>query len=280
LLAPITRYDPDWRGGLVTESREREETVKGLLERLGSDASAASRGALDELVSAGTLGAWQPIAEFQRQAQRTLHREATFRAADAGAVALLLANLSPANVSDLCALLVSQIKAIEAEVRGGPAFQLKQFWRPDGRPQPEEWCRDVLLNELSGKLVRHEVDLQPESRAAANKRMDLRATCHPGSGNRLTLPIEIKKDSHKDVWTAWLHQLDALYTIDPDAHGIGIYLVLWFGYKSTPSPEGIRPQKLGEFADLLQQRMSNAVRVGLTLYVMDLSWPPYAKRDR
>ncbi len=42
------------------------------------------------------------------------------------------------------------------------------------------------------------------------------------------MPIEIKKDSHPDVWKAMHDQLMAMYTIDPETDGYGIYLVLWF----------------------------------------------------
>lgn len=42
---------------------------------------------------------------------------------------------------------------------------------------------------------------------------------------QIKIPIEIKRDYHRDVWTALNGQLDKLYTKNPDAAGHGIYLV-------------------------------------------------------
>ncbi|MCO7509199.1 hypothetical protein NJH77_08015 [Serratia fonticola] len=48
------------------------------------------------------------------------------------------------------------------------------------------------------------------------------------------IPIELKRDYHKDVWTAALSQLERLYTRDPYSAGYGIYAVFWFGEKRAP----------------------------------------------
>lgn len=46
------------------------------------------------------------------------------------------------------------------------------------------------------------------------------------SGSLRMVPVDIKKESHNKVWTAWQHQLDGSYTTHPAAKGVGIYLVL------------------------------------------------------
>ena len=278
LLAPITPYEPDWPGGFVTDSREREQTVKALLENLGRNPTTEARETLKALVEARVLGQWQGVAEFQMQAQRAVYRETSFHAAEAIEVAHLLSNGEPAQLADLAALVVDHLRAVEKHLRGDPSFQLRQIWRSNGTPHPENWCRDFLVSQLTPMLTRQKVDLQPESMAAASKRMDLRATALPTSGVRLSIPIEVKKDGHKNVWTAWRDQLQKLYSIDPTSRGFGIYLVLWFNHQSTPSPEGFRPSSAGEFAEHLRSRIPEADRAQLTICVMDLSWPAYAKQ--
>lgn len=49
------------------------------------------------------------------------------------------------------------------------------------------------------------------------------------NGKRKILPIEVKGQWHPQLYSAFDHQLNRLYTIHPDAEGQGIYLVLWFG---------------------------------------------------
>ena len=48
------------------------------------------------------------------------------------------------------------------------------------------------------------------------------------------MPVEIKKSTHDELWTAIRTQLMAKYMRDPEADGYGIYLVLWFGQETMP----------------------------------------------
>jgi hypothetical protein len=278
LLAPVTPYEPNWPGGIVDEPRQREETVKALLDNLGRNPTVEAAEALKALAAARTMGHWQRLVEYQVQAQRAVHREATFRALGPSDVARLLANGPPAQISDLAALVFDQIQTMEGRLRGDSSFQLRQFWDKDNKPRPEDWCRDALANQLGLLLKSQKVDVQPESQAAAKKRVDLRATLITDSGVRLSLPIEAKKDNHRLVWTAWRDQLQWLYTTDPDAQGFGIYLVFWFDHESMPSPEGVRPSSAEAFASQIRARMPESDRHRLLVYALDLSWPPQAKR--
>jgi hypothetical protein len=63
----------------------------------------------------------------------------------------------------------------------------------------------------------------PEGHLADAKRCDV--LCLLGD---MMIPIEIKGQWHRDLWTAADRQLDLLYTTDHRAER-GIYLVLWFG---------------------------------------------------
>jgi hypothetical protein len=86
------------------------------------------------------------------------------------------------------------------------------------------------------------------------------------------LPVEAKKDSHKDLWTAWRDQLQRLYAIDPDASGHGVYLVFWFGHKTQCRPGA---PELGSAEDLrraLEAEMDDRARQQISVCVLDLSW--------
>jgi hypothetical protein len=278
ILAPITSHDPDWPGGIVTEEREREKTVEHLLQNLGGNPSAEAREVLIQLNSEDILKSWKKSAEFQLHAQRRIHREVTFKAASTVAIAGLLANRQPANGADLLALVTEHLLALEAELRGSAAFRLSEYWNDEHLPREEERCRDLILASLKTKLEFHKVDVQPESRAAAGKRMDLRATAFSSSGKSFSLPIEIKKDSNREVWTAWRTQLRDLYAIDPTTEGLGIYLVLWFGHKTIRSPEGSLPLAASDLRTQLLSRMPDSDKSKLSIVVLDLSWPSTAKR--
>lgn len=278
LLAPLTPHDPDRSGGWVTDARRREDMVRALLANLGRNPTPDAAAALADLLSGNSLGNWRTEAEYQQQAQRRLLREASFTAARPVEVARVLCQGRPAHIADLQALVVDHLRCIESELRGDPAFQLRRFWQDDGRPRDEEDCRDILLALLRPLLERQQVDLQAESRAAAAKRMDLRASAISPAGRRFSLPIEAKKDNHREVWTAWRTQLQALYTIDPSAAGRGLYLVFWFGVDSRPSPEGRRPHSAADLETRINARLRESDRPQLAVTVMDLSWPATARR--
>jgi len=252
--------------------------VRALLANLGSNPTPDAAATLTDLLSGNSLGNWRTEAEYQQQAQRRLLREASFTAARPVEVARVLCQGRPAHIADLQALVVDHLRCIESELRGDPAFQLRRFWQDDGRPRDEEDCRDILLALLRPRLERQQVDLQAESRAAAAKRMDLRASAISPAGRRFSLPIEAKKDNHREVWTAWRTQLQALYTIDPSAAGRGLYLVFWFGVDSRPSPEGRRPHSAADLETLINARLRESDRPQLAVTVMDLSWPATARR--
>ena len=186
----------------MTDARRREDMVRALLANLGRNPTPDAAATLTDLLSGNSLGSWRTEAEYQQQAQRRLLREASFTAARPVEVARVLCQGRPAHIADLQALVVDHLRCIESELRGDPAFQLRRFWQDDGRPRDEEDCRDILLALLRPRLERQQVDLQAESRAAAAKRMDLRASAISPAGRRFSLPIEAKKDNHREVWTA------------------------------------------------------------------------------
>lgn len=157
LLAPHTVYDPDWPGGAVTEGREREELVKRCIEMLGSNPGEGARKALLDLEAREDLRRWGTPLEFHLQAQRAVYREASFRPPAPEAVARILANGPPANVRDLVQVVVDQLRSIEGDLRGNPAFQLRQFWR-----------QMALRSQRNGVVMCCSISLNQSSRSRAS----------------------------------------------------------------------------------------------------------------
>ncbi len=280
VLAPITPREIGSRDGWVTMANHREETVRGLFEALSSNPGADAREELRALGESASLGVWREVVKYSARTQQSVAREALFQAADPVAVALVIANLAPANPADLLALVVQHLIDIEARLRGEDTHLVRQFWQEtkSGRsPQDENFCRDLLLSTLRDRLQSLNVTVEREASAAADRRADMRAE-YMRAGERIAVPIEVKKENHEKLWTAWRDQLDRLYTIDPSAGGYGLYLVLWFGHRQRATPEGVKPRDALHMRELIVERIPEAQRHQLVTLVLDLSLPASTSR--
>ena len=90
--------------------------------------------------------------------------------------------------------------------------------------------------------------------------------------------VELKKDTHPEVWHAAQEQLDRFYTRDPEAKGFGIYGVIWFGKKrenKMPSPpDGLaEPTTAAEMARALCGLLPESARSRIVVIVFDVAAP-------
>ena len=273
VLAPITPRDPGSRAGWVTVTDHREETVRGLFEALSSNPSKDSSTELRALRESNRLGNWRDVVDYSIGVQRSVAREALFKAPDPEAVALVIANLAPANAADLQALVMQHLSDIEADLRGVDTHLVREFWKIDENPQTprdENFCRDLVLSKLRERVRHLNVHVSREHSAAGDKRADMAAEIMR-SGRRIAVPIEVKKENSDKLWTAWRDQLKLLYTIDPAADGYGLYLVLWFGARPRATPEGAKPRDASHMRELIVERIPEADRHRLAVHVLDLS---------
>ena len=150
------------------------------------------------------------------------------------------------------------IQELAERIKYGNTNDFRQYWKnyPDER-EYEETCRDRFLSDLKPLLANVDVDARPESRYVSERRADIQVSF--GSSNSNNIPIEIKCNDSKDLWHGIRKQLIERYTIDPGAHGYGIYLVFWFGYgKTTSHPEsGPKPRTPAELGERLKQLLKN-----------------------
>ena len=276
LLAPITQPERPSGAHWVAPAHERGDTVRALIGLLAGDPQPAAAGEMKRLIDLTRLSPWRDHLRYSIQSQQSVAREAHYVHPSPQAVALTLANRTPANRADLMALTLDHLRDIEHHLRGADTFALRLFWSKGANgvmsPIDENDCRDLLLGKLRDRLAPLGVHVVPERRAADDKRADLRVEFLV-AGQPLAVPVEIKKENNDSLWLAWRDQLQALYANDPAADGHGIYLVLWFDHRPRSSPEGERPTGVEDLEQRLTERVPSTDRARLTVKVMDLSMP-------
>ena len=274
-LAPHVKPGLDDETFLVGNVDEGRACIQSFIHNLAALADAAAGHALLHLRSLPALQHWYLSFDAAIAENTRVIRAAQFGHSNPKEVALTLANLAPANPADLQALLIDHLKGLQGDISGSNSNLAQQFWT-DGRfgehtPLIENQCRDRLLELLKNRLTPLDVDIDKELYANADKRMDLRAFAML-NGNRRKLPIEIKKDDHPALWTAWRDQLDLQYLNDPDTDGYGIYLALWFGLRPK-ALNGIKPKTAEQLKTMLCNQIPRMDRIRIAVVVLDVSLP-------
>lgn len=184
---------------------------------------------------------------------------------------------APLTPKQLQAWVMEELEIVQAKIRANDVDSWRNFYNDDLIPRDEEYCRDRLL-----ELLRYDqavVHYEPESHVAADKEVDI--GCRVGSD--IFLPIEIKGQWHREVWTAADTQLNHLYASDWRAQGFGIYLVLWFGPQlggkalRSAGRGASPPQTPTEMKDLLIAKSAAAQTGNVSIFVMDITIPVSAK---
>ena len=267
---------PDkWKeDGLVTPAKQASRLVNDLIQRLAASPSREASDALDRLLAKPALSRWSDMLSWAQNAQQVTWRDASYRHFTVEQVCQTLNDGTPANAAGLADLVMDHLDEIARKIRGGPTSDWRQYWNVDqyNRPtceKPEDACRDNLLSDLQDRLKQLDIDAQPEGQYANDKRADIRVSCRD-----FQVPIEIKRNVHRDLWSAPRNQLIAQYTIDPDTDGYGIYLVFWFGKEYTPPPpSGTRPANAEELKERLEATLSPDEARKISICVIDVSRP-------
>ena len=240
MLAPICSPERELDSHWVSPAMQTAEFVRSLVNRLGAAPTEVANREIHNLLQQSSLSTWHSSLRHALHTQRVSYREATFRHPTVREVCNTLRNRSPANAADLAALITDHLRELASEIRHGNTDQYKQFWNVDQysrptEPRPEDACRDSLLERLKDRLRKFGVEAVPEGHYADDKRADIRVS-HTTSNASMAIPIEIKRDSHPNLWTAISDQLIDLYTREPESKGRGVFLVFWFGGEKMPAP--------------------------------------------
>ena len=260
----------------IGPAEEMSDLVEQWINDLGGQPTEEAGAAFDGLIADGRLSAWHDRLEYPRNRQRRLHRDASYAPMNVADVLGLLRNGPPANVADLHVLLSDRLRDLGSHIQGDNSDPWRQFWADDRESQPSEpkherSCRDALLAMLRS-LLPEGVDAQPEGQYAADRQADIRVTFKD-----YNVPVEIKKNTHPDLWTAIDDQLTAKYTTDPATGGYGIYLVLWLGADAPGYPrhptDRDRPSTPNELEHRLYESMSHEQRRTISAVVLDVTKP-------
>lgn len=280
MLAPNSPPERPEGAHWVSQAMQVAGVVRGFINTLGNDPSEGAGRELDQLLAQPGLTPWHGRLRHSKHAWRIARRKATFRRLDINDVCRTLVNREPANAADLAALTFAHLEDLARRIRDGSTNDYRQYWsynkvgNPE-HPKPENDCRDALLSDLKDRLAKQGVDAIKEGYYAEDKRADIRVSMGGASG--FNVPIEIKKDAHKDLWRAIREQLIERYTRDPGADGFGIYLVFWFGGSGMPLNEGKKPRTAVELKEQLRASLTDQEARRISVVVVDCALPASKK---
>ena len=258
---------------IVRVTLRASELVWKLMQRLAQDASPDAGNALQALATDENLSRWHPAIDAAINEQRVVWRDLGYRVPSLDQVLETLSGRSPSGPADLAALATGLLRMIGRRIRTTSTDDWRQYWndndhhRPD-RPKHENYCRDALLSDLRNELPRA-TDAEPEGEYAGDRRADIRVAC-----DGFQVPVEVKKNTHRDMWSAMRKQLIEHYTADPATGGYGIYVVFWFGAKLTQLPPvGKRPANPEDLEKRLLDTLAAEERRKVSVCVIDVSPP-------
>ena len=257
--------------GWVTDEYLAQNRVRELIQRLASSPNEDATRALQALGADERLHKWKDELDEARNRQQVIRRDATYRHSSVEQICRTLNGGVPANAGDLSALVLDCLNEIGMQIRTGNTNDWRQYWNEDSSRDPQKpkhgnSCRDALLSDLRRRLPQG-VDAQPEPQYANDKRPDIRV-----SFADFHIPVEAKKNTHRDLWSAPREQLISKYSSDPATGGFGIYLVFWFGETLTQMPgRGSRPSTPEALRKQLEATLTEDEARKCSIYVIDVA---------
>ena len=272
-VGPEMTKEAGWDTPGIAESR----FVYDLIQILAATPANAATCELASLLDDPALARWGDLISRAKDTQRVIRRDADHRYPEVEQVRQTLRGGVPANPADLASLLEDRLNELAVHIRKGNTDDWHQYWNLDSHGKPkdprhENFCRDALLSDLTQRLPQG-VDAQPEGHYANDRRADIRV-----SYGGFQVPVEVKRNSHRDLWSAMRSQLMAHYASALEADGYGIYLVFWFGDTEGgrtpfPPPSFNRPTNAEELKEGLERTLSKEETRKITVCVIDVSKP-------
>jgi hypothetical protein len=208
-----------------------------------------------------TLSQWHQHLNDQRIKYTQALSEQNHTIPSSLQIASTLNNKTPANHADLMALAMDALAELQKSVNNSDTNLIHRFWgvdrygkHPEQPHKAEPECRNVIVDDLRARLSNQGVSVSPETQHGGQNQSDItllvQSTGHPD----LLLPIEVKGDWNRELWTAPKEQLAKKYSSDPRCKNTGIYLVLWTADKKFKTPTGEiidSPESLKEHLQIL-----------------------------
>lgn len=261
-------YFPDsgWSGR--SNKWDASRFISGLIDQLAANSSKEAMLALHNLRNQEEDGYSDQIKNvIAEQNQRIV--EQRFTLPDLKTIKAIIEDCTPTTIDDLQSYIIEELAVVQAKIKADDIESWQGFFNDNKEPHKEERCRDHLLGLLRQNI--NDIELMPESHVASDKEVDI--TCSVAGSIRL--PIEIKGQWHRDLWTAADKQLDALYTTDYRAQGCGIYLILWFGLGSSKKLQNRskgkkQPNTASELQKMLEEDCLAAKHGRIKIVVIDI----------
>jgi energy-coupling factor transporter ATP-binding protein EcfA2 len=251
-----------------TNPWDATEFLLGVISRLGDVDTLEAAAALARLRD-GPVDGYTDFLKTVAAEQTRKRIEKGWRAPDIETVVSAVVDQAPTTCSQFLAVMIEELKVVQAKITGSDVNWHRRFWGGD-IPDDEENCRDAIL-QMFGTLP-FGIKGLPEGHLADAKRCDIFCFL-----DEMMIPIEIKGQWHKALWTAADEQLDRLYVNDYRAER-GIYLVLWFGPGTCKplqrEPGAVdNPKSAAELKDALIRSSRSAGDGRVEIIVLDLTRP-------
>ena len=228
---------------------------------------------IDELIASNTLSEVKDSLLHLRARCERRRRLSDFMRLKAKDVANALNTQVIASIYDLQAVILDNLDDIQKWVNGAPTTPLNQFYE-NGKNVNENTARDRIMDRLQGQVKSFEISINKEDAMPGDKRCDMTAEVKV-SGKSLLLPIEVKGQWNRELYTAAENQLIRSYATHHQAHNLGIYLVLWYG---TATPLVGNSKKSITSAEKLkieiERKISKENRPFVKVFVLDLAREP------
>lgn len=263
--------DQSWRDGTSSKA----EITRRAIQLISRYPEAEAGYQIRCLIENPGLAAWKRDLRHAYAEWARLVRESTFRYATPDEIVNVLAGGPPLNAADTQAVVIDELHRLRRELRTSDNTPWKRFWNTDkyGKvvdPRIENECRDHLLDRLRDRLERYQVAATlPEVRRTEGSRTDMLVLTRAGK----SLPIEIKRHFHPDLWVAPSTQLRQ-YREAEGSDGYGIYLVLWFGLDRGKLPtrrDGESPTSAEDLERSLLADLGSNERERVSVSVFDVS---------
>ncbi|MYE06860.1 MAG: hypothetical protein F4Y04_06530 [Chloroflexi bacterium] len=250
---------------------DASELIRRAIYMIAGMPSPDATSALQCLIE-GHASSYIDTARHALALQRRVRRDSQYSPPTIAELRAVMNEALPEKVDDMRAWFADRIEEFRERIQGGDTNMREAYWSDTGKPRKEEFCRDRLVEHVSGPLP-ESIRFGPEQRMPDRKRADIAIL-----RNAVKLPVEIKGQWEKNVWNAANEQLGDRYAVDWQAKGCGVYIVLWFGEvpcKNLPNhPDGLpRPRTPEELERMLEDRLPEARRPFTDIFVIDLSRP-------
>ncbi|MEQ9107578.1 MAG: hypothetical protein RLO04_08960 [Limnobacter sp.] len=275
VIAPNANPGIENVGHTVSRSGELWWSLRRLITQLGESEDPNVLAELRRLQQLPELEKIHFLLEHTAYDVQISVREKSFAFLKPEGLIKVLSNHEPVDAKDLQQLVVEHLDDYAASIHTDNANIYARFWdtHKERRPKDENDCRNIILSELKNRLSRHGVECAPEAAYVNSKRTDIRASF----SNKFSVPLEFKCDWNQHIWTGLRDQLINQYSIEQNANGHGVYVVLWFGKHNREPIQKTRdgsptPQTPEQIEEYLLSLLNPEEKQRILVRVINLEW--------